>query len=62
MKGRLTEAKKTFQKIGRVNGHQFDDIFAEVSECEEKENGPGLTDLFKNGNIRKNTLAVLIIW
>ena len=60
--GKRDEAKQIFKKVGRINGHQFDDIFAEIDDSEKEENKPGLSHLFQNKNIRKNTLAVLIIW
>ena len=60
--GKRDEARKIFKKVGRINGHQFDDIFAEIDDSEKEENKPGLSHLFQNKNIRKNTLAVLIIW
>ena len=60
--GRSSEARKIFKRIGKLNGHQFDDILTETEEAEQAENKAGLTDLFKNPNIRKNTLSVLVIW
>ena len=62
VKGRLSEARKIFQRIGRVNGQQFDDIFTQSDDSEKVENTAGLADLFKNSNIRKNTISVLVIW
>ena len=60
--GKRDEAKQVFKMVGRINGHQFDDIFTELDDPGKKENKPGLCQLFQNKNIRKNTLAVLIIW
>ena len=60
--GKRDEARQIFKKVGRINGHQFDDIFAEIDDSEKEEKKPGLSHLFQNKNIRKNTLAVLIIW
>ena len=62
VKGRFSEARKIFQRIGRVNGQQFDDIFTQSDDSEKVENTAGLADLFKNSNIRKNTISVLVIW
>ena len=60
--GKRDEAKQIFKKVGRINGHQFDDIFTEIDDSEKEETKPGLSHLFQNKNIRKNTLAVLITW
>ena len=60
--GKRDEAKQIFKKVGRINGHQFDDIFTEIDDSEKEETKPGLSHLFQNKNIRKNTIAVLIIW
>ena len=45
-----------------MNGQQFDDIFTQSDDSEKVENTAGLADLFKNSNIRKNTISVLVIW
>ena len=59
--GKRDEAKQIFKMVGRINGHQFDDIFTKIDDSENEESKPGLSHLFQNKNIRKNTLAVLII-
>ena len=62
LKGRFKDARKIFQTIGGINGKEFDDVFSEHKTEVVEEKAPKMKELFIHKNVRKNTLAVLIIW
>ena len=62
-RGRHGDALKTLQKIGRINGRDFDDVFMEYSEEADVEASDArLGDLFRMKNVRRNTVLMIIVW